>query len=224
MPKRSSQLKPMTFEELCSMSVEDYLDYIERDDNQLRDLVDAQTLKDFDLLEAQTLNINDLLDAQTLNNLQPQETQVQEPQNVTSVPNINNQSPSQQPNSGEMTLEEFLIGLGVVRAPSQVLHPNVQAPSQVPYPQQAVQHNSVVMPFTNNIVHTNVTGGTLAPHGLTMNANLPIMVPLGMSGRETNETTRHNVLKATHARERRRNIRRKIQKKCTKDGGQDEQA
>ncbi|KAI3826389.1 hypothetical protein L1987_00437 [Smallanthus sonchifolius] len=173
----------MENEDLRSMTTE------AGDDNQLQDLGD--------------IDINLQLDnsPNTLNDVfQPHQTQVQGPQHATSFPNINNQSLSQQRSSDEMTFEEFLIGLGVVRAPSQV-----------PYPQQEAHYHSGVMPDTNNkSVSAYATGISLAPNGSTIDG-MPVMVPWGVSSSETKPTTRPDASRTTNARRRCRMLRLKQQ-------------
>ena len=118
---------------MMSMTIDEYVAYVQADDNELHDVEGI----DIHLLPSDApKTLNDVI-----GEFKPSQAHAQEPEIVTSLPNIENQNLFSQHSSDEMTLEEFLIYLGVVCAPRQV-----------PYPQQIVQdHNS-------NIVRAYPTG------------------------------------------------------------------
>ena len=118
---------------MMSMTIDEYVAYVQADDNELHDVEGI----DIHLLPSGTpKTLNDVI-----GEFKPSQAQAQEPENVTGLTNIVNQNFFSQHSFDEMTLEEFLIYIGVVCAPRQV-----------PYPQQIVQgHNS-------SIVRTYPTG------------------------------------------------------------------
>lgn len=169
------------------MNTEEFLAYILADDNQLRDLGSTN-------IKLQPDNT-----PRTLNDVM--ETHVQQPQKMTSLPNIDNKYLSRQQSSEEMSFEEFLISLGVVRAPSQAS-----------YPQQAVQdHRGAIGMYLFSL--NNVKGNI----SMTMilfklkGSSLGNLVPLGVPRNETNRTTQHDPLMNVNVRRRRRMIHNRQQ-------------
>ncbi|KAI3738613.1 hypothetical protein L2E82_28650 [Cichorium intybus] len=191
----SSQPKPLTITDSMSMNIEEYMAYVQTEENQLQDLGGIDIL--------QTDNTPKTLD-DIFVETKPNQTQVQAQQIQTSQPNIDNQDFSPQNSSDEMTLEEFLIGLGVIRAPSQVSSS-----------QQVVQDQSCIVP-------TYVTGAwdyrynfpsssSFAPYAQHA-IGIPIlyggnMMPLMASSNGINLTMQTNAAMAAYARQHRRMIR-----------------
>ena len=109
------------------MNIDEYVASVQVDYNKLHDVEGI----DIHLLPSDApKTLNDVI-----GEFKPSQAQAQEPEIVTSLPNIENQNLFSQHNYDEMTLEEFLNYIGVVCAPRQV-----------PFPQQIVQdHNGSIV-------------------------------------------------------------------------------
>nr|GFC43911.1 nonaspanin [Tanacetum cinerariifolium] len=168
------------------MNIDEYVAYVLADDNELHDVEGI----DINLLPSDApKTLNDVI-----GKFKPTQAQAQEPENVISLMNIENQNLFSQHGSDEMTFEEFLIYLGVVHAPRQVS-----------YPQLIVQRHN------DNIVRAYATGGRSNGHRFPSSSSA---APSEATINEPNQTTRLDASLTTNARRRHRMIRLTRQQVC----------